>query len=103
MIRILILSLLIISCKKSEIKQDEKTPKSFSAKTLRASYFEVTKNGIKSVPPFNVYNGDNVTVDCKSQVSTPKSYDMTVFFYLDGVDLGGCSNCAEYKNTFIIQ
>lgn len=104
MIRVLLLALFLISCKKEEVKvQEVSNPKTFSAKVSGAQLFEIKKNGSILSPPFTVLPGDVVYVNCRAQASTPPSYNMTVFFYLDGFNLGGCANCNSYENTFNVQ
>ena len=104
MIRVLLILLLFASCKKDDINPEPvKVAKLFSAKTISAAYFEVSLNGNKAIPPFNVFAGDVVYVDCKAQVSTPEQYNMSVYFYVDGVLVGSCVRCNSYDKKFVIQ
>jgi hypothetical protein len=103
-IKYIALILFLISCKKQEVEPAKEIKNyTFSVKVTGAQTRIVTLNGSNLTPPFNVKTGDVVYVQYISQVSTPMSYEVRAYIYLDGTLIGSCSGCNEYTNTFNIE
>lgn len=95
--------LLLVSCKKEEIKTKDVKAYTLNYTSVSASYKLIQVNGTTITPPTQVKSGDKVYVRFACQPTTPKSYDLIVSILLDGKSIGGCSGCDEYVNTFTMQ
>lgn len=103
-IKYIALILFLISCKKQEVEPvKEVKTYTISVKVYGAQTRIVTLNGTNINPPFQVKTGDILTVDYRSQVSTPISYDLNITIYQDGTIIGSCSSCNQYTKTFNIE
>ena len=103
-IKYLIFILFLASCKKEEIKPvKEVKTYNLSVKVSGAQTRTVTLNGINMNPPFQVKTGDVLTFLYQSAPTTPTSYDVRVYIYLDGTIIGSCSSCDDYKLTYKVE
>jgi len=107
-INTLTLIILLASCKKEEIKQTQLEPqpvvqKLFSYEGKNIISKVIKKNEVELTPPFNVIPGDVVYVLFKVNPLVGEQNKLQLSILLDGKELGGCSSCFQYENTFNIN
>lgn len=100
--KLLLILLVLTACKKEEIKVKANEQTKTYTHSTNAVFSEVKVNGKIVTPPVEVKTGDVINVRYAAQPTTPKTYNLNVYIYLDGVEIGKCTGCYEYINQFNI-
>lgn len=99
-IKLILLLLIFTSCQKEDIKPDQPKTKVFTYEGRNIVDKIITLNGKEVIPPINVTKGDVVKVLFACQATTPKTYDLVISIFEDGVKVDGCTYCDKFEKTF---
>ena len=100
--KLLLILLVLTACKKEDIKTNNQSKTKLFTHSSNGVFSEVKVNGTVVTPPVEVKTGDVINVRYATQPTTPTTYNLNVYIYLDGVEIGKCTGCFEYINQFNI-
>ncbi len=99
-IKLILLFLIFTSCQKEDVKPEQPKTKVFTYSGRNIVNKIITLNGKESIPPFNVKQGDKVSVMFSCQVTTPQRYEMFLEIFEDGIKVDGCATCYKFEKQF---
>jgi hypothetical protein len=102
--------LFLIGCKKTETKPTESEPQSTAV--IRPSRMlsiggrwatcEVRNHKAFIYPPCTVLQGDTISINASDVISTPKSYNLSIYVNVDGVRIISETNISSFNQNLII-
>jgi len=106
----LILIILLVSCKKTETKPIESEPQTQAV--IRPSRMlsiggrwatcEVRNHKALIYPPCSVLQGDTISIIANDVISTPKSYNLSIYVNVDGIRIISETNINSFNQILII-